>query len=65
MNRLKVSLQQFIITLAARGWSKRRIARELNVDRATVRRQLNPAPANPRVWLSEKSPGFTRFTKNW
>jgi transposase len=45
MNRLKVSLQQSIITVAARGWSKRRIARELNVDRATVRRQLKPAPA--------------------
>lgn len=40
MNRLKVSFQQSIITLAEHGWSKRRIARELRVDRATVTRQL-------------------------
>lgn len=40
MNRIQVSFQQSIITLAERGWSKRRIARELRVDRATVTRQL-------------------------
>lgn len=38
MNRLEVSLQQTIITLAQRGWSQRRIARELAVDRETVKR---------------------------
>jgi transposase len=52
MNRLKVSLQQSIITLAERGWSKRRIARELNVDRATVRRQLKQAPAEAAANLA-------------
>ena len=43
MNQLKVSIQQSIIVLADRGWSRRRIARELAVDRATVRRQLRKA----------------------
>jgi transposase len=36
MNRLEVSLQQAIQALHARGWSQRRIARELNIDRGTV-----------------------------
>ena len=40
MNRLTVSLQQSIITLHARGWSARRIARELGIHRETVGRQL-------------------------
>ena len=38
MNRINVSLQQSIITLVERGWSKRRIARELQLDR---RRRLD------------------------
>ena len=46
MNRIKVSLQQSIIALSERGWPKRRIARELQVDRATVTRQLATAAAN-------------------
>jgi len=33
-----MSLQQSIWTLAERGWSNRRIARELGVDRYTVSR---------------------------
>jgi len=36
MNRLKVSLQEAISALHARGWSQRRIARELSIDRGTV-----------------------------
>ncbi len=40
MNRIKVNLQQSIIVLAERGWSKRRIARELKVDRRTVDRHV-------------------------
>lgn len=38
MNRLKMDIQQTIITLGGRGWSQRRIARELNIDRETVAR---------------------------
>jgi transposase len=40
MNRLDVSLQQSIHTLHARGWSARRIARELGLHRETVGREL-------------------------
>jgi transposase len=42
MNQLKVNRQQSIIGLYQQGWSKRRIARELQVDRATVRKYLAP-----------------------
>jgi transposase len=49
MNQLTVSLQHSIATLAAKGWSSRKIARELDVDRETVRR-YRPAPdANPAI----------------
>jgi transposase len=43
MNQLNVSLQHSITTLAAKGWSSRKIARELDIDRETVRR-YRPAP---------------------
>lgn len=48
MNTLSVSLQHSIATLAARGWSQRRIARELGIHRETVGRYLqqpDPKPA--------------------
>ena len=58
MNRIKVSLHQSIIALSERGWSKRRIARELQVDRATVTRQLTAANAatNPAHGPGELGP---------
>ena len=40
MNRLTVSLQQSILTLHDRGWSARRIARELDIHRETVGAEL-------------------------
>ena len=40
-NRLKMALVEAILTLHRRGWSGRRIARELGVDRATVARYLH------------------------
>jgi transposase len=43
MNQLNVKRQQSIIALFEQGWSKRRIARELGVDRLTVRRYLAAA----------------------
>jgi len=53
MNQLKVNQQQTIISLYQQGWSKRRIARELGVDRVTVRRYLVAAepksPTNPQT----------------
>ena len=39
-NVLKVSLQTTIYSLHDRGWSRRRIARELGIDRETVGRYL-------------------------
>jgi transposase len=39
-NSLKVSLQTTIYSLDDRGWSRRRIARELGIDRETVGRYL-------------------------
>ena len=39
-NVLKVSLQATIYSLQNRGWSRRRIARELGIDRETVGRYL-------------------------
>jgi len=57
MYQLKVNQQQKIRTLHEQGWSKRRIARELGLDRATVRKYLvgisNPAtPHTGSVILS-------------
>jgi transposase len=43
MNQLTVSLQHSIATLAAKGWSARKIAREVGVHRETVGRYLHPA----------------------
>ena len=56
MNHLCVSNCEAIKTLALKGWSRRRIARELGLDRETVGRHLGPAkPAIPAVG-SEGSP---------
>lgn len=38
MNQLKMDIQQTISTLSRSGWSQRRIARELGIDRETVAR---------------------------
>jgi hypothetical protein len=40
MNQLKVHQQETIAALFQQGWSKRKIARELALDRATVRKYL-------------------------
>lgn len=41
-NRLKMAMVHSIQTLLERGWSRRRIARELGVDRETVGRYARP-----------------------
>jgi len=48
-NRLKMAKVHSILTLHARGWSRRRIARELGIDRETVGRyvRLAESPPNP------------------
>src|SRR5258708_13782553 len=54
MNKLKMDIQQTIGTLSRGGWSQRRIARELGIDRETVARYRRlarqaeaPKPAIP------------------
>jgi transposase len=47
MNQLKVNQQQSILILHQQGWSKRRIARELALDRGTVRKYLADAAPKP------------------
>jgi len=53
-NVLKVSLQTTIYSLANRGWSQRRIASELGINRETVGRYLRLAkPAIPTTGVEE------------
>lgn len=46
MNQLEVSQQQKIIALTTCGWSQRRIARELGLDRSTVKHYAPSPPSN-------------------
>src|SRR6266403_857894 len=55
MNELNVSLQNSILSLAANGWSNRRIARELAIHRETVGRHLRLVGSKP----AEVPPGST------
>jgi len=55
-NVLKVQEQQSITSLAAAGWSIRRIARKLRIDRKTVRRYLREAGAVAVSEEPSKSP---------
>jgi transposase len=54
-NILKVNEQNTIQQLAAEGWSLRRITRELQVDRKTVRRYLRASAKSPTL----STPGAT------
>ncbi|HEV2455950.1 MAG TPA: hypothetical protein VGY98_16925 [Verrucomicrobiae bacterium] len=49
MNELNVSLQHSILTLAAHGWSARRIARELDINRETAGRYLRLGQSKPAI----------------
>ncbi len=49
MNQLNVSLQNSITTLAAKGWSARKIARELGVHRETVGRYLQSTTSKSKL----------------
>ena len=59
MNRLKMAEVQAILTLASRGWSFRRIAEALGIDRETVARYVReardpPKPAKRRAPVSDR-----------
>jgi transposase len=47
-NQLKLAMVNAIWTLKQRGWSQRRIARELGIDRETVARHIHLGQADPK-----------------
>ncbi len=61
MNQLKMDIQQTISTLSRSGWSQRRIARELGIDRETVARYRGLArqveESNPAISPAGSKPG--------
>lgn len=56
-NQLKMAIIETIITLKKRGWSNRRIARELGIDRGTVARQLRPAASSANAAIVDPGAG--------
>lgn len=59
-NQLKMALVQSILTLHARGWSRRRIARELGVHRETVGRYVDRPESKPATNAPTGSTGSRR-----
>lgn len=51
-NVLKMAISQSIEQLHSAGWSQRRIARELGIDRGTVARYLRASPPDPKPAIS-------------
>ncbi|MFB0554114.1 MAG: helix-turn-helix domain-containing protein, partial [Phycisphaerae bacterium] len=47
-NQLKMAMVNAILTLKQRGWSHRRIARELGIDRETVARYVHLREADSK-----------------
>ncbi len=56
MNELNVNLQHSILTLAGNGWSNRRIARELGINRETVGKYLLLARPKPAISTPGSAP---------
>ena len=52
-NFLKMDLVNAIQALKSKGWSKRRIARELQIDRQTVRKYLRAASNSPPLSIPD------------
>ena len=55
-NFLKMDLVNAIQALKSKGWSKRRIARELQIDRQTVRKHIRAASNSPPPFRSPAAP---------
>ena len=49
INQLKVQKQHSIVILRDQGWFYRKIARELGIDRATVKRYLSEEDSKPAI----------------
>jgi len=63
-NVLEVSLQTTIYSLAQRGWSQRRIAKELGINRETVGRYLRlPKPAISTAGFEDGATAKRRFVR--
>src|SRR5277367_217308 len=58
-NRLKVAMIDVILSLHRKGWSQRRIANELEINRETVARYLKQARAAPKPAIAP--PGSDRL----
>lgn len=56
MHKLKVNQQHSIVALRAQGWSQRRIARELGLDRSTVRKYLAGISKSPTPQTGSEAP---------
>ena len=48
-NEVKMDVKHSIQALYMKGWSRRRIARELNIHRKTVKRYVDQIPDTPEV----------------
>ena len=60
MNQLKVNQEHTIVSQFGQGWSKRRIARELELDHATVRKYLAASrPCSARLHCLSADRFFT------
>jgi transposase len=55
-NRLKVAMIDIILSLHRKGWSQRRIAVELEINRETVARYLKLARAAPKPAIAPSGP---------
>ena len=57
MNHLKMNVRAAIITLSGKGWSQRRIARELGIDRGSVAKYRHEARAGDEAKPAILPPG--------
>ena len=62
-NRLKMAMIETILRLHQRGWSNRRIARELGIDRDTVSRQFRASRESANAAISLTGPSALAANK--
>jgi transposase len=63
-NRLKVAMIDLVLSLHRKGWSQRRIAAELEINRETVARYLKQATAAPKPANATPAPISPRQRQN-